>query len=111
MSHWAEIDENNIVLRVLVGNNSEPDEGEAFMKSLGGNWIKTSYNGTFRKNFAGIGMLYDVERDAFIPSKPYASWILNEETCQWEAPIPYPTDGIMYEWDEEITDWKAKVNE
>ena len=111
MSHWAEIDENNIVLRVLVGNNSEPDEGEAFMNSLGGTWVKTSYNGTIRKNFAGIGMLYDVERDAFIAPQPYASWVINEETCVWEAPVPYPTDGIMYEWDEETTDWKATVNE
>jgi hypothetical protein len=111
MSHWAEIDENNIVLRVLVGNNNEADEGEAFMNSLGGTWVKTSYNSNIRKNFAGIGMSYDAERDAFIAPKPYASWILNEETCRWEAPIPYPTDGIMYEWDEEIIDWKATVNE
>jgi hypothetical protein len=111
MSHWAEIDENNIVLRVLVGNNSEPDEGEAFMNSLGGTWVKTSYNGNIRKNYAGIGMSYDAERDAFIAPQPYASWILNEETCRWEAPVAYPTDGIMYVWDEETTDWKATVNE
>jgi hypothetical protein len=111
MSHWAEIDENNIVLRVLVGNNSEPDEGEAFMNSLGGTWVKTSYNGNIRKNYAGIGMSYDAERDAFIAPKPYDSWILDEETCRWEAPVAYPTDGIMYEWDEETTNWKAIVNE
>jgi hypothetical protein len=111
MSHWAEIDENNIVLRVLVGNNGEPDEGEAFMNSLGGTWVKTSYNGTIRKNYAGIGYSYDQERDAFIAPQPYASWILNEETCQWEAPVAYPTDGMMYVWDEETTDWKATVNE
>jgi hypothetical protein len=111
MSHWAEIDENNIVLRVLVGNNSEPDEGEAFMNSLGGTWVKTSYNGTIRKNYAGVGFSYDSERDAFIAPKPYASWILDEETCIWEPPVAYPTDGIMYEWDEETTDWKAIVNE
>jgi len=111
MSHWAEIDENNIVLRVLVGNNSEPDEGEAFMNSLGGTWVKTSYNGNIRKNYAGIGMSYDAERDAFIAPKPYDSWILDEETCRWEAPVAYPTDGIMYVWDEETTDWKATVNE
>ena len=111
MSHWAEIDENNIVLRVLVGNNSEADEGEAFMNSLGGTWVKTSYNGNIRKNYAGIGMSYDEGRDAFISVKPYDSWILNEETCQWEAPVAYPTDGIMYVWDEETTDWKATVNE
>jgi hypothetical protein len=111
MSHWAEIDENNTVLRVLVGNNSEPDEGEAFMNSLGGTWVKTSYNGNIRKNYAGVGMSYDEGRDAFIAPKPYASWVLDEETCRWEAPTPYPTDGIMYVWDEETTDWKATVNE
>ena len=111
MSHWAEIDENNIVLRVLVGNNSEPDEGEAFVNSLGGTWVKTSYNGNIRKNYAGDGMSYDEGRDAFIAIKPHASWTLNEETCRWEAPVAYPTDGIMYEWDEETTDWKATVNE
>ena len=111
MSHWAEIDENNIVLRVLVGNNSEPDEGEAFMNSLGGTWVKTSYNGNIRKNYAGIGMSYDAERDAFIAPQPYPSWILDEETCRWEAPVAYPTDGMMYVWDEETTDWKATVNE
>jgi hypothetical protein len=111
MSHWAEIDENNIVLRVLVGNNSESDEGEAFMNSLGGTWVKTSYNGNIRKNFAGIGMSYDAERDAFIAPQPYPSWILDEETCCWQAPVAYPTDGIMYKWDEQTTDWKATVNE
>ena len=111
MSHWAEIDNNNIVVRVLVGNNSEPDEGESFMKSLGGNWVKTSYNGKIRKNYAGIGYTYDAVRDAFIEPQPFASWTLNEETCRWEPPTPYPTDGIMYRWDEETTDWKAIVNE
>jgi hypothetical protein len=111
MSHWAEIDENKIVLRVLVGNNSEPDEGEAFMNSLGGTWVKTSYNGNIRKNYAGVGMSYDEGRDAFIAPKPFDSWILDEETCRWEAPVAYPTDGMMYVWDEETTDWKATVNE
>ena len=88
MSHWAEIDENNIVLRVLVGNNSEPDEGEAFMKSLGGTWVKTSYNGTIRKNYAGVGMSYDAERDAFIGPKPEChpdKVTLDEETCRWSC--------------------------
>ena len=111
MSHWAEIDENNTVLRVLVGNNSEPDEGEAFMNSLGGTWVKTSYNGNIRKNYAGIGYTYDTGRDAFISPKPYESWVLNEETCQWESPVPYPTDGVMYQWNEELADWQATVNE
>lgn len=89
MSHWAEIDENKIVLRVLVGNNSEPDEGEAFMNSLGGTWVKTSYNGTIRKNYAGIGMSYDEGRDAFIAPKPEChpdKVNLDEETCRWSCP-------------------------
>ena len=110
MSHWAEIDENKTVLRVLVGNNSEPDEGEAFMNSLGGTWVKTSYNGNIRKNFAGIGYTYDSGRDAFIAPKSYESWVLNEETCQWESPVPYPTDGVMYQWNEELADWQAVTN-
>ena len=106
MSHWAEIDENNIVTRVLVGNNSEPDEGEAFMNSLGGTWVKTSYNGNIRKNYAGIGYSYDAERDAFIAPKPFDSWILDEDTCRWEAPVAYPTDGKMYAWNEDNTNWE-----
>ena len=106
MSHWAEIDENNIVTRVLVGNNSEPDEGEAFMNSLGGTWVKTSYNGTIRKNYAGIGYSYDSTRDAFIAPKPFASWELDEDTCRWEAPVAYPTDGKMYTWNEDNTNWE-----
>ena len=106
MSHWAEIDENNIVTRVLVGNNSEPDEGEAFMNSLGGTWVKTSYNGTIRKNYAGIGYSYDSSRDAFIAPKPFDSWELDEDTCRWEAPVAYPTDGKMYAWNEDNTNWE-----
>jgi hypothetical protein len=98
MAHWAEIDNNNIVLRVFVGNNDEPDEGyEWLINNLGGRWIKTSYNtyagvhklgGTpFRKNYAGIGYTYDEQRDAFIPPKPEGNqWILNENTCQWDDP-------------------------
>ena len=91
MSHWAEIDANKIVVRVLVGDNNEPDEGEAFMNSLGGTWIKTSYNGNIRKNFAGIGFTYDESRDAFIPIKPecHPSEIsLDEQTCQWKCDDP-----------------------
>jgi hypothetical protein len=88
MSHWAELDENNIVLRVLVGDNNEPDEGEAFMNSLGGTWVKTSYNGNIRKNYAGIGYSYDTTRDAFIAPKPECHpdlVTLNEETCHWNC--------------------------
>ena len=110
MSHWAQIDDNNIVLQVLVGPNYG-DEGEAFFNALGGTWVKTSYNGNIRKNYAGIGFTYDADRDAFIAPKPFNSWLLNEETCQWKAPIEYPADGLMYEWDEEATDWKAITKE
>jgi hypothetical protein len=86
MSHWAEIDDNNIVIRVLVGDNNEPDEGEAFMNSLGGTWVKTSYNSTIRKNFAGIGFTYDAIRDAFIAPEPEGNIGFDEETCQWLMP-------------------------
>jgi hypothetical protein len=88
MSHWAEIDQNNKVIRVLVGDNNLPDEGEAFMNSLGGTWIKTSYNGTIRKNFAGIGYSYDATRDAFIAPEPDNAIGFNEETCRWIVPEP-----------------------
>ena len=110
MSHWAELDENNIVLRVTVGNNDEPDEGYQWLvDNLGGTWVKTSYNALtngFRKNYAGTGYTYDQEKDAFIPPKPFDSWTLNEETCQWEAPIAYPNDGKSYIWDESTTSWQ-----
>ena len=87
MSHWAEIDKTGLVIRVLVGNNNEPDEGQAFMESLGGTWIKTSYNGNIRKNFAGIGYTYDADRDAFIPPKPDNATGFDENTCRWIVPI------------------------
>ena len=87
MSHWAEIDETGLVLRVLVGDNNEPDEGQAFMESLGGTWIKTSYNNKIRKNYAGIGYTYDAVRDAFIPPKPDNATGFDENTCQWIVPI------------------------
>jgi hypothetical protein len=85
MSSWAEIDDNNSVIRVLVGDNNEPDEGQAFMESLGGTWVKTSYNGNIRKNFAGIGFNYDADRDAFIPPKCHAIAQLDETTCRWNC--------------------------
>ena len=87
MSHWAEINETGLVLRVLVGDNNEPDEGQAFMESLGGTWIKTSYNNKIRKNYAGIGYTYDANRDAFIPPKPDNATGFDENTCQWIVPI------------------------
>jgi hypothetical protein len=86
MSHWAEIDSNNNVVRVLVGDNNTEDEGQSFMESLGGTWLKTSYNGTIRKNFAGVGYTYDAARDAFIAPEPENSLGFNEETCQWIVP-------------------------
>jgi len=122
MAHWAEIDENNIVVRVTVGNNEDPDEGyEWLVENLGGTWIKTSYTSRagkkinpetnevigdnhFRFNFAEPVFMYDEERDAFIPPKTYPSWILNEQTCLWQPPIPMPEDGLYY-WDEESVSW------
>ena len=84
MSHWAEIDENNVVVRVTVGNNDEPDEGHQWLKdNLGGRWVQTSYNANFRKNFAGIGCTYDETLDAFIPIKCHDEATLNEATAQW----------------------------
>jgi hypothetical protein len=85
MSHWAEIDETNTVLRVIVGDNNQEDEGQAFVNSLGGTWIKTSYNGNIRKNFASIGYSYDEERDAFIAPKCHEIAIIDEETCRWNC--------------------------
>lgn len=108
MAHWAELDENNVVLRVTVGDNNDPagDEGYQWLiNNLGGTWVKTSYNATIRKNFAGIGFTYNEARDAFIPPQPFGSWTLDEDTCIWEAPEPYPTDGAVYLWDETTTSW------
>ncbi len=105
MAHWAEIDEDNVVIRVLVGSNDEPDEGYQWLiDNLGGTWIKTSYNNNIRKNFAGIGFFYDEERDAFISPKPFESWILDEETCKWKSPIEKPSDK-MTDWNEELQTW------
>ena len=93
MAHWAELDENNIVLRVTVGDNNDPNNDEGYkwlIDNLGGHWVKTSYNANIRKNYAGIGYTYDEIRDAFIPPKPEGNWVLNEETCRWEE---VTTDG------------------
>ena len=109
MAHFAEVDENDIVLRVLVVGNDQEHRGQEFLADdlgLGGTWVQTSYNGNMRKNFAGIGMKFDRVRDAFIPEQPFASWILNEETCLWEAPTPMPVEeGKMFTWDEDTTSW------
>lgn len=117
MANFAEIDENNKVIRVLVVENDviKNDAGEevealgiSFLKQLCGEntrWIQTSYNGNFRKNFAGIGYTYNAAFDGFIPPKIFASWILDEATCSWVAPIPYPDDGLSYGWNEEKQAW------
>jgi hypothetical protein len=114
MAHFAEINEDGVVLRVLVVPDAQEHRGQEFLADdlgLGGTWVQTSYNARIRKNYAGVGMIYDNSRDAFITEQPYASWILNEETCQWEAPVAYPNDGVMYMWNEELTDWQAIVND
>ena len=107
MSHWAELDEHNKVIRVLVGDNNDPagDEGYQWLiDNLGGTWVQTSYNSTIRYNYAGIGYTYDPIHDAFIAPKPYPSWVLNSKK-QWEPPIAYPTDGKLYAWNEETGNW------
>ena len=115
MAHFAEIGLNNIVLQVIVVNNSECLDqfgnesetiGAKFCHDLfGGVWIQTSFNGTIRKNYAGIGYTYDSTRDAFIPPKPFASWVLNETTCLWDAPTQMPIDDKRYSWNEEQLAW------
>jgi hypothetical protein len=115
MANFAEIGPENIVEQVIVVNNTDLlDEngveqesiGQEFCRNLlGGTWIQTSYNGNFRKNFAGIGYTYDSVRDAFIPPKTYPSWVLDEQTCHWIAPLPAPDDGKTYQWDEDSVSW------
>lgn len=116
MAHFAQLDENNVVLQVIVVHNNElidennqesEAKGIAFCQSLFPNtkWVQTSYNGSFRKHFAGIGSTYDPNRNAFIPRQPYKSWILNEETLLWEAPVPMPQDGKSYQWDGGKLSW------
>ena len=114
MGHFAKLNDNNVVLEVHVVNNAELDpaneetSGVAFLTEWSGgytNWRQTSYNGNIRKNYAGIGYTYDEKRDAFIPPKPFESWVLNEDTCQWTPPTPRPTDGKIYEWDEPTKAW------
>ena len=111
MAHYAFLDENNIVTEVIVGiDETELIEGKEpevwYGEFRGQRCVRTSYNGNIRKNYAGIGFSYDDARDAFIPPKPYPSWVLNEETCQWESPIPYPGDEEnYYTWNEESQTW------
>lgn len=117
MAYFARI-EHGIVTEVLSVSNEQEHRGQEFLADdlgLGGVWVQTSYNtrggihiygGTpLRKNYAGIGYTYDEQRDAFIPPQPFASWVLNEDSCLWESPVPYPTDGQMYQWDEATVAW------
>jgi hypothetical protein len=116
MSHFANIDDNNVVTQVIVAEQDFINSGAVGDPSK---WIQTSYNtsggqhkngGTpLRKNYAGIGYSYDVSRDAFIPPKPYDSWVLDEDTCWWTAPTPMPTDGKLYQWNELGMVWEEVV--
>lgn len=121
MAHYAFLDSNNIVTHVIVGRDEDDlvegiqDWENYYATRVDQTCKRTSYNThggqhlasgePFRKNYAGIGFTYDEERDAFIPPKPFESWVLNEDTCLWDAPVPYPTDGEIYTWDEETTSW------
>lgn len=125
MAHFAQLDSNNIVTQVIVVHNNElMDEngkeseakGVAFCKSLfgqNGNWVQTSYNGNFRKNYAGIGYTYDKKLNAFIPPQTFPSWVLDKTTANWKAPVAMPSDaksesnpdGKLYVWDESIVNW------
>jgi hypothetical protein len=115
MAHFAELDESNIVTQVVVVHNNElldngverEAKGIAFLQSLYGHdhWKQTSYNGNQRKNYAGVGFTYDADRDAFIAPQPFPSWTLDESTCTWVPPVPYPTDGGLYRWDEDAGEW------
>lgn len=122
MGNFAKLDDQSIVVDVIVVNNDTLDnlpfpESEAvgitFLTDWSGgytNWKQTSYNANFRKNYAGGGYTYDAVLDAFIVPKPFPSWLLNTETCQWEPPTPYPSDGEKYAWDEETLSWVQVVN-
>lgn len=121
MAHFAELDSNNVVLRVIVVDNintqdvngvEREDIGVEFCKRLfGGTWKQTSYNKKIRKHYAGIGFSYDSELDAFLPPKPFASWVLNSETFEWETPIAMPTDGKVYNWEESTLSWQEVTSE
>ena len=117
MAHFAKIGSNNKVISVHSVHNNElldangveqEANGIQFLTNLHGSaiWKQTSYNGNIRKNFAGIGYTYDEDRDAFIPKKPFNSWILNEDTCRWDAPVVKPNDGQNYNWNETIQNWE-----
>ena len=117
MANFAEIGLNNKVLRVIVVANEElldengveqESKGAEFCRTLlGGTWVQTSYNASFRKRYAGTNYTYNLEADVFIAPQPYASWTLNEDSCLWEAPTAYPDDGSEYTWNESTTSWDA----
>ena len=116
MAHFAQLDENNVVIQVIVVNNNvlldengieQESKGREFCSNLlGGNWIQTSYNSLFRNNFAGVGFMYDSTKDVFIPTQPYPSWVLNEDTYIWEAPNPIPDGNNPYLWNEVSQSWE-----
>ncbi len=116
MGHFAKVTDG-IVTQVIV---AEPEFFDTFVDSSPGQWIQTSYNThggvhanggePLRKNYAGVGFTYDAQRDAFIPPKPFESWVLNEDTCLWDAPVAMPTDGKQYQWDEATTSWVELTN-
>jgi hypothetical protein len=127
MSHFAKLDENNIVIFVTVGRQEDDGKESELSERTGDTYKQTSYNTyggvyydattrepasdqskAFRKNYAGLGYTYDAGRDAFIPPKPFESWVLDEASCLWEAPVPYPTDGLTYIWNEANTDWELQ---
>lgn len=112
MAHYAFLDENNIVTEVIVGKDETDlsEDWEQFYGAIRNQVCKrTSYHGNMRKNYAGIGYVYDAVRDAFIAPTPYPSWLLNEQTCQWEAPTPMPTDDKRYAWNEELKAWDVQL--
>ena len=123
MAHFAQLDKNNTVINIIVVHNNElldtngnevEQKGIEFCKLLFGQdteWVQTSFNGNFRKNYASLGGIYDPTLDAFVATKPYNSWILNETTYRWEAPTLYPNDGQIYKWDETILNWVVISNE
>ena len=120
MSHFAKLDENNVVIFVTVGRQEDDGKEAELCARTGDRYVQTSYNtrggvhllgGTpFRKNYAGLGYTYDKTRDAFIPPKPFSSWLLNDDTCLWEPPLPYPTDGEPYTWDEATSTWLSIID-
>jgi hypothetical protein len=120
MAHYAELNHENVVIRVIPGWDEAVKSGmeTILLLETGNTWKRTSYNTQggqhpdnkpFRKNYAGIGYKYDVQRDAFIPPQPFPSWTLNEDTCLWDCPVPIPTDGQRYNWDEATTSWVVNV--